>query len=353
VQPPIDARLFSGTGNTLRAARWFAGEGGDVRTLDAPGATTLRDGAMLLLATPTHGFTAPWSVVRFAWSLPAGKGRPAAVLCTRAGLCVGPFEPPGVAGTAPFLLALVLWLRGYRVRGAASVNMPSNWTTLHPGLSPASVTRLLATGERDVRAFSTRLSTGRGSWFTANLAYELVFGLLLAPVSLLYVLFAGRMLGQYFFASPACTRCGQCALACPAGAITMEGQPARPAWSTACTSCMRCMAYCPSKAIEVSWVWGLVSTALSVLPALAWWAAFGVPHPTGLPVFDWALLSVAYLVFSAVVLAPLTRLVWRLRGAPRLNRVAMRLSPSHWWRRYREPNTRLKELSVGMTKRRT
>jgi hypothetical protein len=85
---------------------------------------------------------------------------------------------------------------------------------------------------------------------------------------------------------------------------------------------------------------------------LGWWVAFGVPRPTGQPLVDWSLLSALYLVVCAVVLAPLTRLVWRLRGSSRLNRVATRLSPSHWWRRYREPNTRLKELAAGMTKRR-
>ena len=351
---PVAARVFSGTGNTLRAATWFVGGRGEVLTLDAPGAGQVPQSAFLLLACPTHGFTAPWEVVRLAWGLPRGQGRPAAVLVTRAGLVVGSWEPPGLAGTAPFLLALVLWLKGWAVRGAASVNMPSNWLSLHPGLGDASVARLLATGRREVEAFAARLQAGRTCWWTVNLAYELTWGLLLAPVSLVYLLAGGRLLGQYFFASTACTSCGQCGLACPLGAIRMRGAPARPEWTLDCTSCMRCMAYCPRRAIEVSWLWGVVSTGVSLLPAAAWVALGGVPRPTGVAWLDLVLLSGAYLAFSVAALPPLSGLVQRALRHRRFNAVMTALSPTHArrWRRYHEPGTRLKALAPGLSKRR-
>lgn len=348
----VDARVFSGTGNSLRAAHWFAGTGSDVRMLDGPGATELRDGSMLLIASPTHGFTAPWEVVRFVWSLPRGNGRRAAVLCTRAGLVLGGWHPPGMAGTAPFLIALALLLRGYRVLGALAVNMPSNWLSLHTGLTPAAVTKVLTHARAKVDAFSARVRSGRRQWLTLNLAWELLGGLALAPLSLVYLLVATRLLGQYFFATRACTSCGQCALACPVNAITMRGQPARPDWSSRCTSCMRCMAWCPRRAIDASWSWGVLTTLLSVLPGAAWVLAFGVPHPTGVAWLDLSLLSAAYLAFSVAVMPPLTRAWWKLLGSPRINRLFAVTTPTRWYRRYREPKTMLRELAPRMRKQR-
>ncbi|MCP4023971.1 MAG: hypothetical protein GY729_19165 [Desulfobacteraceae bacterium] len=38
-----------------------------------------------------------------------------------------------------FLAALILWIKGYRVRGALSLDMPSNMTSLHWGLHPKNV----------------------------------------------------------------------------------------------------------------------------------------------------------------------------------------------------------------------
>lgn len=348
---PVDARVFSGTGNSLRVARWFAGAGGDVQMMEAPTAGTLRPDSLLLIACPTHGFTMPTSVLRFIWSLPRGARRNAAVLVTRAGMLIGRWHPPGLAGTAPFLIALVLWLRGYRVLGAASVNMPSNWTSLHPGLPPTSTAAILKRAEAQVQHFAGLVRDGRRHWLTANLLYELLSGLALAPISLLYVLFAGRLLGQFFFASSDCTGCGQCALACPTNAITMRGLQARPEWSTRCTSCMRCMAFCPRRAIEASWLWGAASTALSLAP-LGVWQLAGAPTLTGNWWSDLTLLSALCLVFAALVVPPLSTLLWRGLQRRAFNRLFTRLTPTHWWRRFRQPGTRLKELAPSLTKRR-
>lgn len=338
----VDARVFSGTGNSLAAARWFAGPDGDVRMLEAPAAASLRGGTLLLLACPTHGFTAPIEMLRFVRHLPAGAGRHAAILVTRAGIPVGPWQPPGLAGTAPFVLALLLRWRGYAVRGALAVNMPSNWQALHTGLTAPAVARVAAKSRGEVEQFARRVRSGGRQWFTQNLLYELIFGLALAPISLAYLLAGGRLLGQWFWATGSCTSCGQCGLACPVGAIAMRGYPARPSWSLDCTSCMRCMAYCPKRAIEGNWAWALVSTVLSVVPVVWAWPYLGA----------WSLtaLTVALTALSVVAMPPLTRALLQWARRPAVGRLLLALTPTRTWRRYRYPDARLRDLAPHMRK---
>lgn len=60
-------------------------------------------------------------------------------------------------------------------------------------------------------------------------------------------------------ASSACTACGACAKACPAGAI--DPQRPRATDKRACIGCMRCVSMCPAKARRVS----AIMTAIAAL----------------------------------------------------------------------------------------
>ncbi|EGW40902.1 hypothetical protein [Desulfosporosinus sp. OT] len=136
--------FMSGIGNSFRAATWmmeiankrdissklhqisryykksdFAGESND----------------LLGMVFPTHGFTAPWRVIRYALRLPNGRGKHAFVVATRAGTRIASIPFPGLEGTAGYLIALILILKGYIVRGVMGIDMPSNWMSLHWGLN--------------------------------------------------------------------------------------------------------------------------------------------------------------------------------------------------------------------------
>lgn len=41
---------------------------------------------------------------------------------------------PGLSGLALILPALMLRLKGYRIKGLRPLDLPSNWISLHPGL---------------------------------------------------------------------------------------------------------------------------------------------------------------------------------------------------------------------------
>ena len=134
---------MSGTGNSLRAAHWLGDRAGaaevEANLVQAVHGDPERevepsDKQLVGLVFPTHGFTAPWRMIKFAWRMPRDKGAHAFCVATRGGTKFGPVKLPGIAASACFLLALILRLRGYRVRGVMSLNMPSNWMSLHWGL---------------------------------------------------------------------------------------------------------------------------------------------------------------------------------------------------------------------------
>jgi len=145
--------FYTGTGNSYRVTTWMAdaaratGATVTVRPIgSAQPAEEIGQGetALLGLVMPTHGFTVPWVVLRFALRLPRRGGAHAVVVATRAGSKTGPLYLPGVEGTATWLVTLVLALKGYHIRGATGIDMPSNWIAVHPGYAPETVSGIEA-----------------------------------------------------------------------------------------------------------------------------------------------------------------------------------------------------------------
>lgn len=122
--------FLSGTGNSYRAASWMAEavreKGAITRVIPinrGNPASEVKDGPehLLGLLLPTHGFTAPWHMIRFALRLSRRAGTHAFVVATWAGTKVGPVFLPGLEGTAAYLLAAIMALKGYRIRGATGL----------------------------------------------------------------------------------------------------------------------------------------------------------------------------------------------------------------------------------------
>lgn len=343
---------YTGTGNSRRVAVWVTdtiratGAAVAVQAIEAAAPVDgigLGDTALVGLITPTHGFTAPWTMLSFALRLPRRNGTHAVAVATRAGSRIGTTYTPGFEGTATLLLGLILRLKGYRVQGMAGIDMPSNWLALHPGLRSKTVTGITARAQARTARFMAAVLAGRrpmGSW----LVYLL--GLLVLPISLAYLLIGRFFLAKLLYASERCTGCGICAEHCPNGAIVMRGggDHRRPYWTFHCESCMRCMGFCPHQAVEASYVLGvgayLLAGLLPTAAVLAWLAA----RAPLLAVLRWVpgwVLDSATALLAIGLLYPAFHLLLGIKG---VNRLLSRLTPTHYYRRYRAPDTELQDL---------
>lgn len=348
--------FMSGTGNTFRAASWFAERAGEsgaaarLRKIEEAEPKNEIDGAadhLVGIGFPTHGFTAPWHMIRFLARMPQGKGAPVFVFATRGGSKIGAAYLPGLSGTGLFLAALILAIKGYRVRGFFGVDMPSNWTALHPGYKSETVEAIKKRSKTKGLSLFGKIFAGRSHYFSANLAFEFVFGLALLPISTLYLIMGRFVLAKLFFADKDCTGCGVCAVNCPVGAIRMIGRKnPRPFWRYNCESCMRCMAYCPEKAVEAGHSFLIVLYFLTSIPFSVYfflWASRKIPWIANLDThfsreaLDF-LLTYPALFLSYYLLHLATRFRWT-------NRLLTYSTFTRLYRRYHEPQTRVGQLT--------
>ena len=343
--------FYTGTGNSRRVATWVAetmAEAGSTVTLSPIGSARPAgevgsgEGALLGLVMPTHAFTAPWVVLHFALRLPRRRKTHATIIAARGGLRIGRLYVPGFEGSATLLVALILAAKGYAIRGTAGIDMPANWTALHPGLPPQAVDEIIERARAKTHRFSDKVLSGQqvSSWLTW------LIGLILLPISLGYLLIGRFFLAKLFFASHRCTECGLCAASCPNQAIEMrgEGSMIRPYWTSRCESCMRCMAYCPVEAVEASQGLAigvyLLTRVVPTTAALGWLAArmpliaFLRRVPPGIVLWATALATLALLY------PPLHCL---LRFKP-FNWLFTHATLTHLYRRYHEPATPVEDL---------
>jgi ferredoxin len=275
-------------------------------------------------------------MMKFMLAFPRGRSH---LFClnTYGGTKIGKLHLPGLSGLALMLPALMFFLKGYRVRGLVSLNMPSNWISLHPALTPSAVSSLAEHCKKKIDRYAAALFSG-GRTYRGLISIP--FDLAVSPVALGYFLVGRFWLAKMYMATLSCDGCGICVNHCPMNALLMK--EGRPFWTFHCESCMRCINICPRRAIQVSHSFTALSAYLiygALLPLIIAMAAFwgsGVrafiespPDIIGL-LRDWVMLNVLFLAYRLVhVLAR-----WRI-----FNFLFAELSLTRlpFWRRYLAP----------------
>jgi NAD-dependent dihydropyrimidine dehydrogenase PreA subunit len=253
---------LTGTGNALTAGRWLAdlarkqGVPAELIPIDRfkkPPKPPSGRGLLIGFLYPTHGFSPPWYMLKFMIGFPRG-GHHLFCLNTYGGTKIGRLHLPGLSGIALILPALIFFLKGYRVRGLVSINLPSNWISLHPGLTKSAVASLARHCRKKINRYAKALLSGRRS---LQGLLSLPIDLAVSPISLGYMLVGRFWLAKMYLATSDCNGCGICESHCPMNALVMK--KGRPFWTFHCESCMRCINICPRKAIQVSHMFTAIS----------------------------------------------------------------------------------------------
>lgn len=306
-----------------------------------------QDNNLMVLAMPTHGFTAIWGMVKFCLLLPVLQNNVSGIcIATRAGWKLGPFFLPGMSGSATFLIGLILWFKGVKVRGLFSVDMPSNWIAAHWGLSPSNVATILRKAQQRTQSFLQVIHQGKAHFFSLNNGYDFLSGIILLPVSLGYLMIGRFALAKIFFSNSSCYGCSLCEKHCPFNAIKMVGTSTlRPFWTYKCENCMRCMGICPSRAIEASHPWMAFLIFFTALP-FSTWLVLGLKSFIGDGPW-WVnsyFLACVDLLFIYLIIITAYYIYFFLTGFKWVNNLFTLLTPTHYFRRYKEPGLKLSQM---------
>ncbi|HCE57906.1 MAG TPA: hypothetical protein DER09_08820 [Prolixibacteraceae bacterium] len=263
----LNIYYFTGTGNALAAANWIAGEAENrgvtasvIQIAPSLKAFDFSVGPDTLVGFcyPTHGFNAPPVVIDFLLKFPNGNN-PVFLLNTRAGMKLSKLFTPGLSGLAQLFPAIILLLKGYKIKGLQPMDLPSNWISIHPGLRQKVVDSIFYRCEKITKRFAAKILDGKNVF---KGLVSLPIDLLISPISVAYILLGRFALAKTFIADSHCNNCLLCEKECPVKAIVIKNE--RPFWTHKCESCMHCMNRCPQRAIQTP----------HLFVAIIWWLVF-------------------------------------------------------------------------------
>jgi Pyruvate/2-oxoacid:ferredoxin oxidoreductase delta subunit len=291
------------------------------------------DKPLIGFAFPTHGFNAAPIMLKFIAGFPSHLCKEIFLLNTRAGMKLSKLFIPGLSGIALMLPAFMLWLKGYKCIGFKSVDLPSNWISLHPGIKKSVIESIYTKREPQVKKFANGILSGEKIY---RGLYSFPADLLVSPIAAGYYIGGRFFLAKTFIANNKCNNCGICIKECPTASIKYVND--RPYWKLTCESCMRCMNNCPQRAIETAhgmatliiilvsaantWLIMFLISSLNISSDALWWKIAS------------QFLSIAVMVGFAALIYLVMHYLMRLSPFSYLVRFTS-LTTFPFWRRYR------------------
>ncbi|MGE5626572.1 MAG: EFR1 family ferrodoxin [Solirubrobacterales bacterium] len=341
----VDLYVFSGTGNTYKAAETIgeisSGMGVDceINMIDHKLHSKeykMNEGNLIGLMAPTLGFMQPLIFFRFILSLPRGQGMKVFLVATGSWTKIGKLFIPGITGFGLYIACFILVLKGYKIAGVQSVGMPHNWTTFIPPYSKRLEDRILEELKSQITIFTKTVLQGDKCYINV---WELIFGAIVFPISIIFVIIAHLIFAKSMFTNYRCNGCGLCSKICPNNAIIMTGKKTkRPYWTLKCVQCMRCAGFCPRKAVEGSLplliVYSFILTSIRIDQRIIGFLQIK-NIAAGFAVFY--ITFILTIVTGYFIFISLNRIKF-------LNRIFSYSTFTFYWRKYKEPTVGLDKL---------
>ena len=234
---------FTGTGNSLAAARTLAGRLKEAVVL--PLAGILHAGKKFQVHTEKAVFIFPV----YCAGIPALVARALELVdLSKTSYVAAIANCANSAGAALDIFAAELRRCCNKSLAAGWViYMPGNYTPLYGSDSPDTIKRTLR--ECDNRLLEIACAVNQGT----AVDYALPMPLALLTGFLWKINICGfPYMQKRFKAERTCTGCGLCAKVCPVDNIVISSA-GRPQWLKKCEQCMACLQYCPVEAIQCLW----------------------------------------------------------------------------------------------------
>ena len=220
---------FSGTGNSLYAAKRLSSELGGVPlaqiACDAAVAPVGGAGAKVGFVFPSYYGNLPRMVRSFVEKLE--------ILPETYIFAIVTMGAVGQGSVYQFEKALAA--KGLKLSYGRGVNMPGNYVVMYNPADPASFGKSMEKIRAKISECAADISAGKQNVkkiaFSTNKLYKNV-----------------NKLDSGYFAGAACKSCGLCVKICPAKNIILDG--GRPKWQRRCEQCVACISWCPNKAVE-------------------------------------------------------------------------------------------------------
>ncbi|MCK9317766.1 EFR1 family ferrodoxin [Methanoculleus sp.] len=231
---------FTGTGNSLAAAKKIAGALGDCDIVpvasfaDTPG--PVASGANRVgLVCPVYFSGLPAMAASFAERLDLTAADYVFSVVTHGG--------GGGAAALRQLDGILREKAGKGLDAGFAVSMPGNYILMYASPAGEKRDQLLDAADTELDRIAGRI----GQAERVNLPNSPVARIVRA---LMYPRFLSHVHenDRKFTVSEACTSCGTCAAVCPAGNIDIVG--GRPVWNHRCELCCGCIHLCPAEAIQ-------------------------------------------------------------------------------------------------------
>ncbi|MFA6173505.1 MAG: EFR1 family ferrodoxin [Kiritimatiellales bacterium] len=227
---------FSGTGNSLAAAKALAKSCGDAELI--PMAKALRNpppaAERIGLVFPVYSFGPPALVARFVEKLNASPDSYIFSVITYAG---------NQGGTLAILRRL-LQKRGLDLAAGWGVKMPENYPPLGGAPAPEKQQAVNVEADEQIGKIAEELQQSPHGRYESSTMFWRILSRVAYPLFKKNVPRADR----FFRADEKCNGCCICAQVCPVNDVVMlDG---RPTWLGHCEQCFACFHWCPQKAVQ-------------------------------------------------------------------------------------------------------